>query len=154
PTGAVQVHMLLADRAWLRVQPASTTLKELAVDPIAPALRSGLVPFRVELQSGAELSPQPSPRGFLAEARAAGRSFHRAVPVPLRPAVGGLQVLPTHTPPLPAPPLDSVRLRPAKVLQEFHLYLYNPARQAQEVIVQLLDKGMPLKGGEVKALVL
>jgi hypothetical protein len=153
PAAEVEVRMLLADRDWLRVQPPRTILKDLVADPAATTLRSGGLSVEVELKSSAELSAAPPPRGFLVKARAAGRSFHRGIDVPLRTTGERMQVVFSTNPAQPDPPLDALRLRPGKVRQTYYLYLYNPGRKTQNVIVQLLQGGMPLKGGEAKVTV-
>jgi hypothetical protein len=130
--GPVPFAVLLADGAWLKVTPASASLK-----PVAE------VPLEVELKPGAEGARVPPPRGFLVQARVGDRAFHARVDVPLYATADRLELLLSAQPDLPEPPLGEIRLRPGKVQQPFYLHLRNHTANARKVIVEL-KTGNPL----------
>lgn len=150
---SLPLKMQPPSKGWLQVSPQSLLLTQFTPDPLDPLLFKATVPFQVKLLDTGIYSSDPEPLGFLASANLGKKSFHKAVKVPLRTGADELQIILSPNPKLPDPPLDSVRLRPGKVQQTFHLFVYNPGSEARKVIVQLLKDEEVLKGGEVALIV-
>jgi hypothetical protein len=131
----VDIGPFAVDPTWLRVS---------VLPPLGERSR---LPLRIDFRPVSGDPPTPVPLGFLVRASIEGRSFHTKLPLRVEsPADRPWLILgPGLTP--PEEPLRSLRIRPAKGLQLFSVFVTNPGRQPRKVRLIVQAGEVQLAGG-------
>ncbi len=134
--GPVELQVHRTDDAWLEVAPESATLPALSASK-EPRTLTSKIPLKAVRKPKAERTGLPPPLGFLVEAKFEGRSYHRAITVPITPSTQDLQILVSADPDEPATTVNDIRVRPGKMKQPHFVYLRNLTNRTQKVNVEV-----------------
>jgi hypothetical protein len=151
------LQVFTADDDWLQVTPALPAVEPRGTWLLAPDPESGTseksVTFSVALKPGAIRSGTPPPRGFLVRVRIGDYAYHHRVPVIVRLAAEGPEILLSTNPEKPTDPVGDLNLRAVEKPQPFYLYVQNPTAKPLTALVDLSVGGSEVAGSVTKILV-
>ncbi|HZZ78720.1 MAG TPA: hypothetical protein VFE62_09390, partial [Gemmataceae bacterium] len=139
-SGPLDLHLQLADKAWLEAAPDAATLPE------------GNAPQKIVINAKrlakAERSGMPVPLGFLVEARCDGRTWHHVVATPIVPNTQLVQLLVSTDAEEPTSPVYDIRIRPGNVKQPHYFYVKNLTNRVQKVHVEIRAGATTLRNNQ------
>jgi hypothetical protein len=128
----IDVNILTADDQRLQVIPDKSRLPSE-------------LPIHVTLKTGAQNVAPPPGFGFLVQAHLGDRVFHHRVSVPLTQIP---EIILSTNPTEPKDPVtNQLSLRPGKEPLKYYLYVSNPTKKPQKLVIELLDNEEPIEGG-------